>query len=283
MGEEHIPEHCIFATNTSAIPIRDIAAGSSRPQNVIGMHYFSPVPQMPLLEIITHDGTADEVAARAVALGTKQGKTCVVVKDVPGFYVNRCLGPFLVETCALLQDGVGIEELDKNIKDFGMPVGPISLADEVGIDVAGHVAKFLSEADMGVRMTGGNIDAMSSMIEKGWLGKKTGKGFFVHPEGKGKKTIHKEAEDFLQQFKVQDLGLSKEEQQMRIITRFTNEAVLCLQEGIVATPLDGDVGMVFGTGFPPFMGGPFRMLDNREGGVAGFVDTMLEFQQKYGD
>merc|ERR1711939_181125 len=99
------------------------------------MHYFSSVPQMPLLEIITHDGTADEVAARAVALGTKQGKTCIVVKDVPGFYVNRCLGPFLVEVSALVCDGVPLEKLDKAVKNFGMPVGPVTLADEVGIDV----------------------------------------------------------------------------------------------------------------------------------------------------
>jgi enoyl-CoA hydratase / long-chain 3-hydroxyacyl-CoA dehydrogenase len=126
------PEHCVFATNTSAIPIASIAEGASRPQNIVGMHYFSPVPQMPLLEIIPHAGTSDFATATAFEVGTKQGKTCIVVKDVPGFYVNRCLGPFLVEVSALIQDGVPLEKLDNCMKKFGMPVGPITLADEVG-------------------------------------------------------------------------------------------------------------------------------------------------------
>ena len=125
-------EHCIFATNTSAIPIASIAEGASRPQNIVGMHYFSPVPQMPLLEIIPHAGTSDAATATAFEVGTKQGKTCIVVKDVPGFYVNRCLGPFLVEVSALIRDGVPLEKLDEAMKKFGMPVGPITLADEVG-------------------------------------------------------------------------------------------------------------------------------------------------------
>lgn len=125
-------EKTIFATNTSAIPIAKIAEGAKRPQNIIGMHYFSPVPSMPLLEIILHKGTSDAAIATAYELGAKQGKTCIVVKDVPGFYVNRCLGPYLVEVSALLRDGVSLEKLDDAITKFGMPVGPITLADEVG-------------------------------------------------------------------------------------------------------------------------------------------------------
>jgi enoyl-CoA hydratase / long-chain 3-hydroxyacyl-CoA dehydrogenase len=128
---QYLPEHCIFATNTSALPIKDIAAASARPQNIVGMHYFSPVPAMPLLEVIPHAGTAAAASAAAVDVGSRQGKTCIVVKDVPGFYVNRCLGPFLVETCALVEAGVGLEQLDKAMKAYGLPVGPITLADEV--------------------------------------------------------------------------------------------------------------------------------------------------------
>jgi enoyl-CoA hydratase/long-chain 3-hydroxyacyl-CoA dehydrogenase len=165
--ESVTPDHCVFATNTSAIPIQAIAEGAKRPENIVGMHYFSPVPSMPLLEIIPHDGTSEMTKATAFDVGTKQGKTCIVVKDVPGFYVNRCLGPFLVEVSAVVRDGVSLEKLDKSIKDFGMPVGPVTLADEVGIDVVSHVAGFLSKADLGVRMDGGDISLMKNMIDKG--------------------------------------------------------------------------------------------------------------------
>jgi enoyl-CoA hydratase/long-chain 3-hydroxyacyl-CoA dehydrogenase len=120
--ESVTPDHCVFATNTSAIPIADIAAPGDevrRPENIVGMHYFSPVPSMPLLEIIPHGGTSEEALATAFAVGNKQGKTCVVVKDVPGFYVNRCLGPVLVETTALVKEGVPLEKLDSAMKKFG--------------------------------------------------------------------------------------------------------------------------------------------------------------------
>lgn len=130
-------DHCIFATNTSAIPIASIAEGAGRPENIVGMHYFSPVPQMPLLEVIPHTGSSNTAIATAFEVGTKQGKTCIVVKDVPGFYVNRCLGPFLVEVSALIRDGVPLEKLDNAMKKFGMPVGPITLADEVGTFIPG--------------------------------------------------------------------------------------------------------------------------------------------------
>jgi enoyl-CoA hydratase/long-chain 3-hydroxyacyl-CoA dehydrogenase len=169
--EEVLPEQCVFATNTSAIPSEDIAHGSKRPDQLSGMHYFSPVPQMPLLEIIPHKGTSDQTIAAAYNVGVKQGKTCITVKDVPGFYVNRCLGPFLVEVSALARDGASLELLDKSMTNFGMPVGPVTLADEVGIDVSNKVATFLSNADLGVRMTGGDISLMGDMVEKGWLGR----------------------------------------------------------------------------------------------------------------
>ena len=142
---------------------------------------------MPLLEIIPHAGSGKAAIAAACDVGTKQGKTCIAVKDVPGFYVNRCLGPFLVEVSALSRDGVDLEMLDKSMTNFGMPVGPITLADEVGIDVSHKVAKFLSEADLGKRMSGGDISLMADMVEKGWLGRKSGQGFYTYDKKNPKK------------------------------------------------------------------------------------------------
>jgi enoyl-CoA hydratase/long-chain 3-hydroxyacyl-CoA dehydrogenase len=136
--EEVMPAHGIFASNTSAIPISKIAEGAKRPDRVIGMHYFSPVPMMPLLEIITHAGTAPEVAAAAMEVGSRQGKTPIFVKDVPGFFVNRCLSPFMVEVTALVQEGVDLETMDKAMKSFGMPVGPITLSGKWGLRCVVH-------------------------------------------------------------------------------------------------------------------------------------------------
>lgn len=276
--ERVTPEHCIFASNTSAIPIASIAEGAKRPDQIIGMHYFSPVPSMPLLEIIPHSGTSESTIATAFEVGTKQGKTCVVVKDVPGFYVNRCLGPYLVEVSALVRDGVGLEALDKSVKNFGMPVGPITLADEVGIDVVSHVATFLSKADLGVRMDGGDVTLMSTMIEKGWLGKKAGQGFYTY-KGK-KKSINSEVQAYVKNFATQDLKLDEKAIQDRLIGRFVNEAAKCVEDEIIESPMVGDIGMVFGTGFAPFRGGPFRYLD--QVGVSNFVDQMNRLADQYG-
>jgi hypothetical protein len=145
------------------------------------MHYFSPVDKMPLLEIITHEGTAPHVTAAAFEVGARQGKTVIVVKDVPGFYVNRCLGPYMAEIMALLQHGVEPQRLDKVMRDFGFPVGPIALADEVGIDVAGHVQTFLG-SHLGQRMHGavGGATLLENMLKGKLLGRKSGAGFYVY-------------------------------------------------------------------------------------------------------
>jgi len=282
--ESVTPDHCVFATNTSAIPIAAIAAPGEevkRPENIVGMHYFSPVPSMPLLEIIPHAGTSEEALATAFAVGNKQGKTCVVVKDVPGFYVNRCLGPVLVETCALVKEGVPLEKLDKAMKKFGMPVGPITLIDEVGVDVASKVASFLSKADLGVRMNGGDITLMSNMVEKGWLGKKSKKGFFTYT-GKKDKAIGSEMVSYLKEFTGGAVSnMSEEDIQNRIASRLVNEAAKCLEDGIIENPVDGDIGLVFGIGFAPFKGGPFRYMDSV--GVTSFVDRMNGFASNLGE
>ena len=244
--EEVTPDHCVFATNTSAIPIADISAPGAevkRPENIVGMHYFSPVPSMPLLEIIPHAGTSEEALATAFSVGTKQGKTCVIVKDVPGFYVNRCLGPILVEFCALVKEGVPIDKLDKAMKKFGMPVGPATLIDEVGVDVASKVATYLASADLGARMGGGDLSLMTNMVEKGWLGRKTKQGFFTY-SGKKDKKLGPEVTAYLKEFTSGNVSnMSEIDIQDRIASRLVNEAAKCLEDEIIENPVAGDIGL----------------------------------------
>lgn len=245
--EAIIPKHAIFASNTSAIPIAQIAAGAKIPERVIGMHYFSPVPMMPLLEIIQHPTTAPEVAAAAMEVGSRQGKTPIFVKDVPGFFVNRCLSPYSVEVSALIQEGVPIDVMDKSLKDFGMPIGPMTLSDEVGIDVSYKVGKFMQGADLGVRMAGGDPSLIAIMIEKGFLGRKSGKGFYLYPKDakKGaKKELNPEVTSYLKEHLAKKgingpVNIPVEEIQWRTVSRFINEAAFCLQDGIIRNPYDG--------------------------------------------
>lgn len=218
--EEIIPNDAVFATNTSAIPIGSIAADAKRPENIIGMHYFSPVPMMPLLEIIPHEGTSDATISKAFTVGQAQGKTCILAKDVPGFYVNRCLGPYLIEVSAVMMDGAALESIDRAMVNFGMPVGPISLGDEVGIDVASHVATFLSKADLGVRMEGGDVTMMQKMAADGLLGKKAGKGFYDYSDKKSKtKKVTAQVAEKLKQFQKPGNTVEDIEIQNRLVTR----------------------------------------------------------------
>jgi 3-hydroxyacyl-CoA dehydrogenase/enoyl-CoA hydratase/3-hydroxybutyryl-CoA epimerase len=265
----------IFASNTSSIPITDIARVSKHPQTVIGMHYFSPVNKMPLLEIITHKGTSDLVTATCVEVGKKQGKTVIVVNDGVGFYTSRILAPYLNEAAFLLSEGAVIAELDRALVDFGFPVGPITLLDEVGIDVAAKVSKIMHHA-FGERMLA--PDTTDALVKDGRLGRKAQKGFYLYEHGK-KTEVDTSIYELTPQGKDRK-RFDRYEMAERCALQMVNEAIRCLGEGILRSPRDGDIGAIFGLGFPPFLGGPFRYTDAQ--GHGKILERTEHYQERLG-
>jgi 3-hydroxyacyl-CoA dehydrogenase / enoyl-CoA hydratase / 3-hydroxybutyryl-CoA epimerase len=254
--ETVLPERAVFASNTSTIPITHIAEASRRPEQVIGMHFFSPVARMPLLEVIPSARSAPQTIATAVAFGRRMGKTAIVVKDSPGFWINRILGPYMNEAAHLLLSGVGPVEIDSALVQYGFPVGPITLLDEVGLDVAQHAGEVL-QAAFGDRLA--PPPALAALVKDGRLGRKAGRGFFVYHDGK-KGGVDPTVYPLLG---VQpNGGIPAPEIVQRLTLAMVNEAARATGEGVVRSPRDGDIGAIFGFGFPPFRGGPLRAVDD---------------------
>jgi len=256
-AEAVLPSDAIYASNTSTIPITALAQASQRPEQVLGMHFFSPVAKMPLLEVIVTPRTGSAATVTAVAYGKRLGKTVIVVNDGPGFYTTRILAVYLNEAGFLLDDGADIAALDAALVDFGFPVGPITLLDEVGLDVAGQVAGVLGEA-FGDRMP--RSRTLEAVLAAGRLGRKGKKGFY-HYDAKGEKGAVDASIYELLPTGAQRANYPVKEMQRRLVLAMVNEAIRCLEEGVLRSARDGDVGAVFGLGFPPFRGGPFRYVD----------------------
>lgn len=244
----------MLATNTSALPVSEIAAATSRPERVLGIHFFNPVHRMQLVEVIAGTRTAPEVLQRAVRFAQQVGKLPVVVRDSPGFLVNRILMPYLVEAASLFENGARTEDLDSVMLDFGMPMGPLRLIDEVGLDVALHAAETLAN----VFPAGLSIpECLRRMTVEGMWGRKNGRGFYLHE--KSQERPNPQALKFARGDKARTLP--REELQERMVFLIANEAARCLEEAVVSDPADVDFAMVMGAGFAPFRGGPLRHLD----------------------
>ncbi|MDP9291343.1 MAG: 3-hydroxyacyl-CoA dehydrogenase NAD-binding domain-containing protein, partial [Verrucomicrobiota bacterium] len=256
----------ILATNTSALSIAEIASATKNPGRVIGIHFFNPVHQMQLVEIGVASQTRPEVVQRVLRFVQKIGKLPLMVKDSPGFLVNRILLPYLIEATHFFESGARVEDIDEAMLDFGMPMGPLRLIDEVGVDVAADVAATLAASFSGrMRFSA----ALSKMIGAGLLGRKSGRGFYIHERGKKERV-----NDALGQFRQETAAsaLDRDELQKRMALLMVNEAARCVEEQIVSGPEDVDFGMVMGTGFAPFRGGPLRFADSR--GVAKTVEDL---------
>jgi 3-hydroxyacyl-CoA dehydrogenase/enoyl-CoA hydratase/3-hydroxybutyryl-CoA epimerase len=260
---ERAAPNAIIASNTSTIPITQLAEQAAHPERVVGMHFFSPVHKMPLLEVVVGERTGAEATATAVAYGKRIGKTVIVVRDGPGFYVNRILTPYVNEAGRLLDEGVGIDAIDRALVGFGFPVGPITLVDEVGLDIAGKSGAIMSEAFPDRMMP---AQSLRRVLESGRLGRKGKQGFYRYDEA-GKKGAVDESVYALLPTGSRRIEVPSEEIVRRTVLPMLDEAVRCLEGGVLRLPRDGDVGAVFGIGFPPFRGGPFRYLDTLGAGT----------------
>lgn len=270
--EQRAGPRTILATNTSALSIDAIAGGLADPTRVVGIHFFNPVHRMQLVEIVRGPRTSPAALDTALSFVKAIGKLPVLVQDSPGFLVNRILLPYMVESVRLFNEGVDVPRLDRIMLDFGMPMGPLRLTDEVGLDVAQHVAVDLQNR---LAKPVPINDTLAQMIAKGWLGKKTGTGFYVFPKEKGAKESPNGGLAFLQaggKGRAQDDATLRD----RMVLVMVNEAARCLEEGVVAAPEDVDFGMIFGTGWAPFRGGPLRYADTR--GVADVVAQLQKLQ-----
>jgi 3-hydroxyacyl-CoA dehydrogenase/enoyl-CoA hydratase/3-hydroxybutyryl-CoA epimerase len=262
---ERVSADTIIATNTSSLSVTEIAQPIPHPERVVGVHFFNPVKKMPLVEIIRGEQTSDATVRVACQYALQLGKTPVVVRDVAGFLVNRLLGPYLDEALRLYDGGVDPGRIERVAKTFGMPMGPLRLLDEVGLDIAAHAAESLHAA-YGDRMTPSKV--IVPLLDAGHLGKKTGDGFYVHLSWTSKpaKGFSSDLRRLARPHSAQEEFLSDEEIADRLILPMLCEAARCVEENVIESALDLDLATVFGMGFPPFRGGLLRWADSQGAG-----------------
>jgi 3-hydroxyacyl-CoA dehydrogenase/enoyl-CoA hydratase/3-hydroxybutyryl-CoA epimerase len=276
--EDHVRDHCVIASNTSSLSITEMQKALKHPERFAGMHFFNPVAKMPLIEVIRGAKSSDEAVSTVFQFSKLLGKTPIVVKDAPGFLVNRLLAPYLNEATYLVAEGVPIDHLDKVLLDFGMPMGPMELIDEVGVDVGAKVAHILHDA-FGARMLPCPMN--QKVVDAGRLGKKTNKGIYNY-EADGKKVKKVLDPQIYELLGVTPSpgAVADEEILERCVLPMINEASRCLDEGVVASASEVDLGMIMGTGFPPFRGGLLRYADTL--GAKTIVERLKKYQTRFG-
>jgi 3-hydroxyacyl-CoA dehydrogenase/enoyl-CoA hydratase/3-hydroxybutyryl-CoA epimerase len=281
--EKYVKKDAIIASNTSSLSISKMAGALENPERFAGMHFFNPVNRMPLVEVIRGEKTSDETIATIVKISKKIGKTPIVVKDVPGFLVNRILLPFMNEAAYLLQDGAEIAKIDEIVENFGMPMGPFVLADVVGIDVGVKVAHSLYEG-YGNRMAVAPILDEIHNKHKDLLGKKSKKGFYLYGFSEKQNKLNPEIDFILQDVRknhqIQPSYISNQEIINRTILTMVNEAAKCLEESVVKSARHLDMAMIMGAGFPAFRGGVLKYADFL--GIKEVVAKLQDLNKKYG-
>ena len=271
--EETASDDLIFASNTSTIPIAEIAVASRRPENVVGMHFFSPVHKMPLLEVIRHPETSEETVATTVGVGKRMGKTTIVVDDGPGFFTSRVLGPYVNEAVWCLEQGARIEEVDRALKSWGWPVGALTLLDEVGLDVGYHAGRVMLE-HFGERLE--VPAAFQKMMDDGRRGRKSGRGFYRYEEGEKAGSD----ETVYELLGWEPAEILSSEIAERCWLQMLNEVARTIEDGVIENPADVDIGVVFGLGFPPFRGGILRHADRI--GLDRLVERFRHYADRHG-
>ncbi|MEH0743389.1 fatty acid oxidation complex subunit alpha FadB [Vibrio cholerae] len=276
--EQQVSEDTVITSNTSTIPINLLANSLSRPDKFCGMHFFNPVHRMPLVEIIRGEHTSDDTINRVVAYAAKMGKSPIVVNDCPGFFVNRVLFPYFGGFSLLLRDGADFTQVDKVMeRQFGWPMGPAYLLDVVGIDTAHHAQAVMAQG-FPERMGKSDRDAIDALFDANKYGQKNGSGFYsysVDRKGKPKKTFSDDVLPLLAEVTQSSQAFDDQTIIQRMMIPMINEVVLCLEEGIIASPQEADMALVYGLGFPPFRGGVFRYLDSV--GIAEFVAMAQQY------
>jgi 3-hydroxyacyl-CoA dehydrogenase/enoyl-CoA hydratase/3-hydroxybutyryl-CoA epimerase len=273
--EVRIPETAVLATNTSSLSVNALAEGLRHPERFVGLHFFNPVHRMPLVEVVRGAKTGDRALVTAVALARRLGKTPVVVNDAPGFIVNRVLMPYLREGLHLLEEGYPVTDIDASMRRFGMPMGPFEVVDEVGLDVAMKVADVLGKA-FPQRMAPAPL--LARMVEAGRLGRKSGSGFYRRD---GRRRVPDDAVRPLLGLPAERRGASHDMLSERMAMAMINESAWCLEDRVVSDAGSVDLAMIFGTGFPPFRGGPLRYADTL--GLAAVVTRLRALRAEKGE